>query len=179
MVPFMVLKIYVENEELRSIYEQRISDHNNKVNNDLYPDSGFDLICPNDIEFDGDNTNTFKVDLGIKCAGYLTSTEVGEQIPSGFYVYPRSSISNNCIRLANSTGIIDSGYRGNLKAAFDIVQNQHYYDKKNSNLLIKKNDRLVQICNPLLTKINAVLVNNEDELGVTSRGAGGFGSTGM
>ena len=36
-----------------------------------------------------------------------------------FYVYPRSSISKTPLRMANSVGIIDSGYRGNLKFAVD------------------------------------------------------------
>ena len=35
----------------------------------------------------------------------------------GYYLYPRSSISKTPLILANSVGIIDSGYRGNIKAA--------------------------------------------------------------
>ena len=44
-----------------------------------------------------------------------------------YYLYPRSSVSTKTpLRLANSVGIIDSGYRGNIKAVFDI--NQSYFN---------------------------------------------------
>ena len=36
-------------------------------------------------------------------------------------MYPRSSIYKTPLRLANNTGIIDSGYRGNLMGAFDNI----------------------------------------------------------
>ena len=46
--------------------------------------------------------------------------------PTGYYSYPRSSISKTPLLLANNVGIIDSGYRGNIKVAFDnYSQNIH------------------------------------------------------
>ena len=68
----------------------------------------------------------------------------------------------------DSTGIIDAGYRGNLKSYFDVLHN----DK------IEKFDRISQICAPGLVPIYVVLVDNEEDLSVTTRGSGGFGSTG-
>jgi dUTP pyrophosphatase len=87
--------------------------------------------------------------------------------PSAFYMYPRSSISKTPFRLANNTGIIDSGYRGNLGAYFDCFSN--------STEQIPKGSRLLQICAPDLNAFRVIIVNNLDN---TSRGTGGFGSTG-
>ena len=74
----------------------------------------------------------------------------------------------NIGNLANSVGIIDSGYRGNILAAVDNIWDQPYD--------LKKGTRLFQICAPDLTPINVELVDSLDE---TVRGAGGFGSTGQ
>jgi hypothetical protein len=91
---------------------------------------------------------------------------------TGYYMYPRSSISKSCVRLANSTGIIDSGYRGNLIAMVDVV----YAESFN----IDAYDRLFQICAPGLVPVVVNVVGTVEELGVkTARGEGGFGSTGL
>jgi dUTP pyrophosphatase len=75
------------------------------------------------------------------------------------------------LRLANSTGIIDSGYRGNIIGAFDNFQNLH---------VVNQFDRIVQICAPGLIPIFVELVEREEDLGrETARGGGGFGSTGV
>ena len=108
------------------------------------------------------------IDLGIQCAAYhyiIPTMKV--PVPQAFYVYPRSSIYKSNVRLANNVGIIDSGYRGNLKAAFDV-----YGPDKVS---IPPITRLLQICMPNLSPFQIVIV---DELDETSRGEGGFGSTG-
>ena len=86
-----------------------------------------------------------------------------------FQIYPRSSISKTPLLLANHVGIIDSGYRGNLITAFRCLENSY---------LAEKNTRLVQICLPSLGPFHVKIVN-EDDLSNTSRGAGGFGSTGV
>ena len=89
-----------------------------------------------------------------------------------FYLYPRSSISKTPLMLANHTGIIDSGYRGNLKVAMRSM----YFDETDS-YTVSANSRLVQICDPTLKPIYVVIVD-ESELSNTERGEGGFGSTG-
>jgi hypothetical protein len=89
---------------------------------------------------------------------------------TGFYLYPRSSISKTCLRMANSTGIIDSGYRGNLIAMMDVVYEEEYF--------VNAYDKLVQICAPGLVPVVVNVVDTEEELGEkTARGEGGFGST--
>lgn len=99
---------------------------------------------------------------------------------TGFYMYPRSSLSKTQLRLANSVGIIDAGYRGNLMAMFDVV-NINYENRQNSNTdyIGKAYERYIQICAPGLVPIIVKIVNSIEELGsTTQRGDGGFGSTG-
>jgi dUTP pyrophosphatase len=91
----------------------------------------------------------------------------------GYYLYPRSSTGTKTpLRLSNSVGIIDSGYRGNITAVFDNISGVDY--------AIEKYQRLVQICPPDLSyPFLVTIVATLNELGCdTSRGSGGFGSTG-
>jgi dUTP pyrophosphatase len=96
-------------------------------------------------------------------------------------MYPRSSISKTNLRLANSVGIIDAGYRGNIMGMFDIVNIDEAKMSKymTEDYIINKYDRLVQICAPGLVPIIVEVVDKVEELGEkTERGSGGFGSTG-
>ena len=89
--------------------------------------------------------------------------------PVGYFLYPRSSTGTNTpLRLANSIGIIDAGYRGNYIAAFDNIREPVF--------TVDRLQRLVQICPPNLTY--PMRVELVEELVQTVRGAGGFGSTG-
>ena len=94
------------------------------------------------------------------------------KVPCGYYLYPRSSMgSKTPLRLSNSVGIIDSGYRGNICALFDNPSNEDY--------TIQKGDRLVQICCPNLSySLEVITISDISELGHTERGNNGFGSTG-
>ena len=80
---------------------------------------------------------------------------------------PRSSISKTPIRLCNSVGLIDAGYRGEIMAAVDNIKQEDY--------TISAGQRLFQIVAMDGSPLSFELV---DELSTTSRGAGGFGSTG-
>lgn len=83
------------------------------------------------------------------------------------------------MRLANSVGIIDAGYRGELISAVDTtgVYGSHIWSATLDP--IKKFDRYFQICVPDLAPFAVQIVDSEDALGATERGAGGFGSTGI
>jgi dUTP pyrophosphatase len=88
------------------------------------------------------------------------------------------------MRLANSVGIIDSGYRGDIIAAVDTIglfgSNDIWHIWKETLSPIKKYDRYFQICSPNLSPFLVRIVETEVELGApTARGAGGFGSTGL
>ena len=119
-------------------------------------DSGFDLYAVEDIEIHP--RKTAKIPLGIACK---------PKESHGYYLYPRSSISKTPFRLANSIGIIDSGYRGEICAMVDNTSDEIQY--------IKKGDKLFQLCSPDLRPFEIEFVEELDE---TLRGSGGFGSTG-
>lgn len=102
----------------------------------------------------------------------------------GFYLYPRSSISKTRMRLANSVGIIDAGYRGDLIAAVDTIglfgSTDIWHIWKETLSPINKYDRYFQVCAPDLSPFLVHIVSNEADLGrPTARGTGGFGSTGV
>jgi dUTPase len=102
----------------------------------------------------------------------------------GFYLYPRSSISKTRMRLANSVGIIDAGYRGDLIAAVDSIgvfgSTDIWQIWKETLSPIKKYDRYFQVCAPDLSPFLVHIVDTEHDLSPpTTRGQGGFGSTGV
>lgn len=175
----ILLKLYVDNSELYEKYLDAIVQHNNKMKTSEYPDAGFDLFIHNE-EHLAWNTTTL-IDSHVKCSAWKLNDKEEICEPTGFYVYPRSSISKTPLRMANSVGIIDSGYRGNLKFAVDA----HKHLSKNDELSyeesyhVKEFTRLFQICSPNLSRVKVVMVSSENELGTTQRGEGGFGSTGQ
>lgn len=168
---FMRLTMYSSNLNLIEAYIEHIKLHNSKfISNDNH-DAGFDLYVPNTTTVRYDNIN--KVDHEIKCSAKMVITDgnggISAEYSTGYYMYPRSSLSKTPLRLANSVGIIDSGYRGNLIGMFDVKE----------DYVIGKYDRLLQICAPDLSPIVVNLVEHEEGLGKpTIRGNGGFGSTG-
>ena len=104
--------------------------------------------------------------------------------PCGFYLYPRSSISKTRMRLANSVGIIDAGYRGDLIAAVDTIglfgSSDIWHIWKETLSPIKKYDRYFQVCAPDLSPFLVHIVETEGDLSPpTERGHGGFGSSGV
>lgn len=98
-------------------------------------------------------------------------TMIIKEHPIPFKLYPRSSMgSKTPLRLANSVGVVDSGYRGHLMACVDCHGKENYH--------ISQYDRLLQIVAFSGRPIFVKLVENHNELGMTIRGDGGFGSTG-
>jgi dUTP pyrophosphatase len=120
-------------------------------------DSGFDLFMPADSIIEAGQTTL--VDLGVRCE---------PQFEGGYYLYPRSSIGKTPLRLANSVGIIDSGYRGRISA--------WVHNTSATDYIIKKGERFFQLCHPSLMSMTVRVV---DDINMnTVRGEGGFGSTG-
>ena len=121
-------------------------------------DSGYDLYAPETITVEPNSQAT--IDFKIRAQpGWATG---------GFYLFPRSSISKTPLRLANSVGIIDYEYRGNLMAKVDNISTESY--------TIQKGDRLFQICHPSLQPLSVFISKVSTN---TERGTGGFGSTGL
>ena len=168
---FNYLSIYVtDDDKLKNLYSEKIKQHNEKIIGNQFPDSGFDLYCPS-------NTPIYhglkgKIDLNVKCAMYKYVEKNSMFIKKyiGYYLYPRSSISKTPLRLANSVGIIDSGYRGNICA---VVDNN---DKETFE--IERHQRYFQLCSPTLEPLIVELVDSVNFFESTNRGEGGFGSTG-
>ena len=100
-------------------------------------------------------------------------TGLAIEIPEGYVglIFPRSSISNKDIRLANCVGVIDSGYRGEITFRYKFPAKSYYAGVKR----YEDGDRVGQLIIMPYPKIEPVEV---DELSDTSRGAGGYGSTG-
>ncbi len=91
------------------------------------------------------------------------------EIPDGYHakILPRSSTGlKTTLRMANSCGIIDSDYRGEVMMIAEAVR---------EDWKIKAGDRVAQM---LIEKNEPVVLVEADELSDTMRGAGGFGSTG-
>ena len=147
-----VLRLCVD-PELNEYYQNKVKEHNSMG---THPNSGFDIASPISVQA----SETFKLDFKVRGAMY------DNDVPIGYYLYARSSIAKTGLRLANSVGIIDSGYRGNIMAYFDVIKND----------TVEVHQRLVQICAPDLGPFKVELVDSLDE---TERGEGGFGSTGV
>jgi len=133
--------------------------------------SGLDIIIPENITIPAKSYG-FKIKLGIACEpikiyGIKEDDPAYKSAKCGYYLYPRSSLSKTPLRLANSVGIIDSSYRGEIMAAVDNISEKDFD--------IKQGQRLFQLCSPTLEPINYIVAN---ELTETKRGEGGFGSTG-
>jgi dUTPase len=174
------LFIFITNPEDKEM----ISKYKQKIESNKFQDSGFDIFMPNDgAHYLSDKKNTMNaidgarfLGLGIKCC------MLKKGVPCGYYLYPRSSISKTKMRLANSVGIIDAGYRGELIAAVDTIgvygSNDIHHIWKQTLGPIQKFDRYFQICAPDLSPFSVRIVADEDELEKSERGSGGFGSTG-
>ena len=157
----MFLKLYVHgDDELKQLYQDVAAKHNATLDT-LYPDAGFDLFCPLDQPYTSIWVN--KLDFQVSCCA-----KIGDKY-TGYYMYPRSSLSKTPLRLANSVGIIDSGYRGHLIGMFDAKCDGQFV----------KYERYMQLCAPHLMPVFVQVVDTVEELGEpTERGDGGFGSTG-
>jgi dUTP pyrophosphatase len=158
------LYLYTENPELKSLYIE-------KMKSSSRGDAGIDLYVPDTIE-ESDTTKTLFLDHQIICL--MTKETMDMEVPVSYYLYPRSSISKTPYRLANSVGIIDSGYRGNIIAALDCIRNI-----QNIPYTLEKFQRIVQICAPTLEPVQLVVCDSKEEMNMnTERSTGGFGSSG-
>ena len=186
--------------ERLNLYKIAVKKHNKMIDENPYYDSGFDLFQPYLPEAmqSLQHMHTYKLGLGLQGAMYsihksISVTELftepdlnhmlskirmylnnGNLLPEPYKIHPRSSIFKKSFRLANSTGIIDTGYRGNLGALIDNNNKLGTLPMEDRNKIVP-HQRYFQICKPDLKKFKVYIV---DELPPTKRGEGGFGSTG-
>lgn len=120
-------------------------------------DAGLDLYVPEGQTCLARRGAVYTIDLGIRVA-----------IPDGYYgqLTLRSSAGKRGLTMPHGVGIIDSGYRGNLKVLVAAI---------NEPVLVAARDRICQlIILPQPTvEVEAGIVDGD-----TDRGQGGFGSTG-
>lgn len=98
-------------------------------------------------------------------------TGLSIEIPEGYVglIFPRSSISKTSHTLANSVGVIDSGYRGEVSFRFR-------YDENNEDMEYNVGDRVGQL---IVMPYPKVQIEEVSDLTDSDRGDGGYGSTGM
>jgi dUTP pyrophosphatase len=122
-------------------------------------DSGYDLYFPENVLIEPRTTKKIDLKVQVELLGDFLE-------PRSILLLPRSSICKTPLRLANSIGLIDSGYRGNIIVYVDNISD--------SPFLIEKDTRLFQLATPNLdffdVKIVQILSNSE-------RGNRCFGST--
>lgn len=136
-------------------------------NND---NAGVDLYCVK-TQAVTNHTATL-LDLGVK-ARMIRHGASGDK-PCHYWLAPRSSIWKSGVRQANSLGVIDLSYRGVLMGA--VLANT--MSSITDPIGIQAGTRLFQVLAPDMGYISRVLLRPLEELDETSRGEGGFGSTG-
>ena len=101
----------------------------------------------------------------------MVGTGVAIAIPQGHggFVLPRSGLaSKHGVTCSNAPGLVDSGYRGELKVALVNLDPTNDYE-------VKKGDRIAQL---VILAVPSASFSLVDELPEATRGEGGFGSTG-
>ncbi|MFQ6615555.1 MAG: dUTP diphosphatase [Fidelibacterota bacterium] len=120
-------------------------------------DAGLDLFAVEETTFSPGETKPIR---------FRIACEPEDDRP--YLLIPRSSIANTPLRMSNSVGLVDGGYRGELMAYCDNIKEHPF--------TVKPGQRLFQ-----LVTLDGSFIEFEivDELTPTPRGQGGFGSTGQ
>jgi dUTP pyrophosphatase len=115
-------------------------------------DAGMDLVAVTKKESEKD------VEYG---------TGLAFQIPKNYVclIFPRSSVSNKDLILSNCVGVLDAGYRGELRIKF----------KKTGDEIYNIGDKVAQI---IILPFPKIFFEEVKNLSSSARGEGGFGSTG-
>lgn len=149
-------------------------------------DAGYDLVAIDDGTWD--SSGTF--------IQYRTGIAI--EVPPGYHteIFPRSSVSKYDLVLANSVGLVDYAYRGEVLCRFKYVPRLQltnfelpifpgvqipsgatgsYYKVVEPTLLYRKGDKIAQL---VIRKTINLQVMEFDSLSETVRGSNGFGSSG-
>lgn len=121
-------------------------------------DAGADLVAAESVT----------IDPGERA---LVATGLSMSIPEGYggFVLPRSGLAvRSGVTVLNAPGLIDSGYRGELKVAL--------INHGSEPFVIEEGDRIAQL---VVMAVQAPQYLESDALEETARGPGGFGSTGV
>ena len=135
--------------------------------NESWQDSGVDIYFPSDIVCEPRKKTLIK--MGVCAAVFNSEDDPKTSTSKPYFMFPRSSIGKTPLRMANSVGIIDLQYRGELCVQVDNISDEPYE--------VKRGQRLFQICSQDLEPFNKVVVTRF--LPKTDRGVNGLGSTGI
>ena len=166
-----ILKIKLLDKDLQTFYSKKAN---------VEGDAGVDLYFPDEVTIPSKALG-LKVDLKIQAemvqeVNSQLMTNIPKEMLKGmnieerslsYMVLPRSSIIKTPLRMSNSIGIMDAGYRGNFMVPIDNLSDEDF--------IIEKHTRLFQVVSSNLNNIDVKIVN---ELSTSKRGTGGFGSTG-
>lgn len=133
-----------------------------------------DVILPS-YAYEGDAGLDLRANVDVDIAPFerkLIPTGLAVAIPEGFagFVQPRSGLAlKSGLSMANTPGLIDAHYRGELKViAVNLDANEAIH--------ISKGERIAQL---VIQRVPVVSLMEVDELDNTDRGTGGFGSSGV
>ena len=101
----------------------------------------------------------------------LVPTGIAVAIPTGYagFLHPRSGLATRLgLSIINTPGTIDAGYRGEIKVP--LVNHD-----RDETIVVRRGDRIAQL---VVQPVTRVVFDVVDELPESTRGAGGFGSTG-
>lgn len=150
-------------------------------------DAGLDLTAISKHVETGNNDNGEYIEYG---------TGLAIEIPEGYVglVFPRSSVSKKDLFLANAVGVIDSGYRGEIKLRYKLEQEydvlvdwEHPTRSLSDTIHYEVNDRRFyaniyavgdKVGQLIIMPYPQVELMEVRELASSDRGEGGFGSTG-
>lgn len=120
-------------------------------------DAGADLTAVS-VDFSRDNQ-------------IIYGTGISAEIPEGMVglIFPRSSIRDYDLFMSNSVGVVDSGYLGEIMVTFN------YTSQTPDNTIYQVGDRIAQL---VVIPVPLTKYVEVDELSETSRGTGGYGSSG-
>lgn len=133
-----------------------------------------DVVLPS-YAYEGDAGLDLRANVDIDIAPFerkLIPTGLAVAIPEGFagFVQPRSGLAlKSGLSMANTPGLIDAHYRGELKViAVNLDDNETIH--------ISKGERIAQL---VIQRVPMVSLMEVDELDETDRGTDGFGSSGV
>jgi len=156
--------------------------------------TGYDIIATSDPEIVGEKTENgySRIDYIQYKTNLKIAVQKNQYIDYDVLAMPRSSVSKYNLVLANSVGLIDADYRGEILVRFKYIWQPEDYSiqvklandgsplyqfligKPNIEKIYKKGDK---ICQLKITKIEHAEFTLVDVLDTTKRGEGGFGST--
>jgi dUTP pyrophosphatase len=124
---------------------------------------------PGDAGADLTSTESVRLEPGHRA---LVGTGVRIALPDGFvaFVVPRSGLAaKHGITIVNSPGTVDAGYRGEIKVSLLNTDPSEAFE-------VAPGDRIAQLIIMPVTRAQFIPV---EELPDSTRGEGGFGSTGI